>query len=129
MIEPVSTVKAPAAVGPYSQAVRFGDLVLCSGQVSIDAVSGKVEKGTVAEQTGKALDNLGAVLEAAGSGLENVLKTTVYLADMKDFSEMNSTYATYFKNHFPARLTVEVKSIYAGLAVEIDAIAAVTARE
>lgn len=125
MIEPISTTKAPEAVGPYSQAVRFENLVFCSGQVSVDASSGEIQRGTVAEQTRKALENISAVLEASGSSLENVLKTTVYLSDMKDFNEMNSTYASYFKQHFPARLTVEVKSIYAGLAVEIDAIAAV----
>jgi len=124
MIGMVATKYAPQAVGPYSQAVKFRDLLFCSGQVSINPETGEIEKGTVAEQTKRILQNLAAVLAAGDSDLSLVLKTTVYLSDMANFAEMNEVYASYFQGTLPARLTVEVKSIYAGLAVEIDAIAA-----
>ncbi|MCM0755069.1 Rid family detoxifying hydrolase [Desulfovibrio aminophilus] len=121
----IFTDKAPGPVGPYSQAVRHGGLVFASGQVAIDPVSGEVVYGGVAEQTELALKNLRAVLEAAGSGLDRVLKCNVYLADIGDFEAMNEVYKRYFTKDYPARLTVAVGSMFGGLAVEMDAIAAV----
>lgn len=121
----IFTDKAPGPVGPYSQAVRHGGLVFASGQVAIDPVSGEVVDGGVAEQTDLVLKNLRAVLEAAGSGLDRVLKCNVYLADIGDFEAMNEVYKRYFTKDYPARLTVAVGSMFGGLAVEIDAIAAV----
>ncbi|WP_461211427.1 RidA family protein [Desulfocurvus sp. DL9XJH121] len=121
----IHTDNAPAAVGPYSQAVRHGGLVFASGQVAIDPASGEIVGGGVAEQTELSLSNLRAVLEAAGSGLDKVLKCNVYLADINDFDAMNAVYKKHFKSDFPARLTVAVGSMFGGLAVEIDAIAAV----
>lgn len=121
----IFTDKAPGPVGPYSQAVRHGGLVFASGQVAIDPVNGEVVDGGVAEQTELALKNLSAVLEAAGSGLDRVLKCNVYLADIGDFEAMNEVYKRYFTKDYPARLTVAVGSMFGGLAVEIDAIAAV----
>ncbi|HMM38553.1 MAG TPA: Rid family detoxifying hydrolase [Desulfovibrio sp.] len=120
----IFTDKAPGPVGPYSQAVRHGGLVFASGQVAIDPVSGEVVYGGVAEQTELALKNLRAVLEAAGSGLDRILKCNVYLADIGDFEAMNEVYKRYFTKDYPARLTVAVGNMFGGLAVEMDAIAA-----
>jgi 2-iminobutanoate/2-iminopropanoate deaminase len=121
----VSTEKAPAAIGPYSQAVAFGELVFCSGQVALDPTTGELVDGGVEAQTRQALENLAAVLAAAGSGLERVLRTTVYLRDMGDFAAMNAVYATYFAGDAPpARATVEVAGLPKDALVEIDCIAA-----
>jgi len=121
----VSTAKAPAAIGPYSQAVAFGELVFCSGQVALDPTTGDLVEGGVEAQTRQALENLAAVLAAAGSGLERVLRTTVYLRDMGDFAAMNAVYATYFAGDSPpARATVEVAGLPKDALVEIDCIAA-----
>jgi 2-iminobutanoate/2-iminopropanoate deaminase len=125
LIEVVSTMEAPKAVGPYSQALRHGSLLFCSGQVAINPDTGEVERGSVAEQTRRAMLNLKGVLEAGGSNLDNVLKTTIYLADLQDFKEMNDVYAGYFPKQYPARVTVAVKELYGGQRVEIDAIAAI----
>lgn len=125
MKEIIHTDGAPAAVGPYSQAVRHGGFVFASGQVAIDPASGEIVPGGVAEQTELSLANLRAVLEAAGSGLDKVLKCNVYLADIDDFEAMNAVYRKHFPADYPARLTVAVGSMFGGLAVEIDAIAAV----
>lgn len=119
----ISTDKAPEAVGPYSQAVRYGNLLFLSGQVSINPDSGEMEKGTVKEQTKRALMNIKAVLEAAGSSFDKILKCNVYLADINYFSEMNEVYRDCFQGDYPARLCVSKVDIYGSLAVEIDVIA------
>ncbi|NLY91636.1 MAG: hypothetical protein GX081_08550 [Firmicutes bacterium] len=125
MREIITTEQAPEAVGPYSQAVRFGNLLFLSGQVAIDPESGMLQHGTVAEQTRRVLLNIKAVLEAAGSDLKNVLKCHVYLADINDFDEMNQVYREFFGTDFPARLCVSGVQIFGGLRVEIDVIAGI----
>jgi 2-iminobutanoate/2-iminopropanoate deaminase len=119
----VSTTNAPAAVGPYSQAIRIGDLVFTAGQIGLEPASGAIEGRTIEEQTHQVLRNLKAVLEAAGSGLDRVVKTTVFLADIKDFKAMNSVYATYFPAAPPARSAVQAAALPLGAIVEIEAIA------
>jgi 2-iminobutanoate/2-iminopropanoate deaminase len=119
----ISTSNAPAAIGPYSQAIVVGDLVFCSGQGSIDAATGEFLRGTVEEETQRTLRNLGAVLDAAGVGFADVVKTTVFLADMDDFGAMNGVYATFFPDPPPARSTVAVKDLPKGFKVEIEAVA------
>ncbi|MDQ3941205.1 MAG: Rid family detoxifying hydrolase, partial [Actinomycetota bacterium] len=108
--EVVHTSAAPEAVGPYSQAIKDGGLVFCSGQVALDASSGELTGTTVSEQTRRALDNLSAVLLAAGTDLDRVVKVTAYLTDMDDFPEFNEVYGTYFANDPPARATVGVSA-------------------
>jgi len=121
----VSTPDAPRAIGPYSQAVIHGGLVYCSGQVALDAGTMQLVEGGIEVQTKTVLDNLTHVLDAAGSGLEQVLKTTVFLKDMNDFAAMNAVYATYFaEDSAPARATVEVARLPKDVIVEIDCIAA-----
>lgn len=129
--EVISTDKAPAAVGPYSQAIRSGDKVYTAGQIPLDPATGKLVEGDVAAQTEQVLRNLAAVLEAAGTSLGNVLKTTVFLLDMADFAAMNGVYAQHFGDpddggHRPARSTVAVAALPLGARVEIEAVAAVT---
>jgi 2-iminobutanoate/2-iminopropanoate deaminase len=119
----ISTKLAPAAIGPYSQAVRVGDFVFCSGQIPLDPASGELVSGSVAEQTRRVLMNLRAVLEEAGASLGCVVKTTVYLRDMNDFTEMNGAYAEFFEESPPARATVQAARLPKDVAVEIDAIA------
>ena len=119
----ISTANAPAAVGPYSQAIVAGDFVFCAGQGAIDAASGDVPTGTVEEETERTLRNLGAVLDAAGVGFADVVKTTVFLTNMDDFAAMNGVYATFFPDPPPARSTVAVKALPKGFKVEIEAIA------
>ena len=121
----VSTDRAPAAIGPYSQAIVHGGIVYCSGQVALDPASGQLLDGSVTAQTERALHNLQAVLEAAGSGFDKAMKTTVYLVAMADFAEMNKTYERFFSGNKPARATVAVKELPRGAKVEIDCIAAV----
>jgi len=121
--ETISTDKAPGAIGPYSQAIKVGDLVFCSGQIPIDPVTGEFVSQDVAEQTKQVLKNLSAVLEAAGSGLGKVVKTTVFLADMGDFAAMNDVYAEFFSENKPARATVQVARLPRDARVEIDCIA------
>jgi 2-iminobutanoate/2-iminopropanoate deaminase len=122
----VSTTNAPAAVGPYSQAIRIGDLVFTAGQIGLEPASGAIEGRTIEEQTHQVLRNLKAVLEAAGSGLDRVVKTTVFLADIKDFKAMNTVYATYFPAAPPARSAVQAAALPLGAMVEIEAIALVS---
>lgn len=121
----IATDDAPEAIGPYSQAVVAGDLVFCSGQIAIDPATGALVEGDVVAQTDRVLRNLRAVLEAAGSSLSQVVKTTVFLADMDDYPAMNETYAGYFGDHRPARAAVEAAELPKGVAVEIEAIARV----
>ncbi len=119
----VSTDQAPAAIGPYSQAVFADGLVFLSGQTPLDPATGILIEGNVAAQTARVLDNLGAVLAAAGLGFEDVVKTTVFLRDMADFAEMNGIYATYFPQPYPARSTVAVAGLPKDARVEIEAVA------
>ncbi len=121
----VATESAPKAIGPYSQAVAFNGIVYCSGQIPLDPVTGQIVEGDVAVQTERVLENLKAVLEAAGSSLEKVLKTTVFLNDMGEFTKMNEVYGRYFNSSLPARATVEVARLPRDVRVEIDAIAAI----
>ncbi len=119
----VSTTNAPQAIGPYSQATVVGDLIFTAGQIALDPATMELVGSDVAEQTERVLVNLTAVLEAAGSGLGKVAKTTVYLADMADFPAMNEVYAKFFGDHKPARATVQAAGLPMGVSVEIDAIA------
>ncbi|MEK7284664.1 MAG: RidA family protein [Chloroflexota bacterium] len=114
---------APKAVGPYSQAILAGELVFCSGQIPLDPATGQLVEGDIAAQTGRVLDNLAAVLAAAGSDLAHVVKTTVFLADLGDFAAMNEAYATRFGEHRPARSTVQVAALPRGARIEIECIA------
>lgn len=122
-MEPIRTPSAPAAIGPYSQAVADGALLFCSGQIAIDPATGKLVGGDAAAQARRALGNLKAVLDAGGAGLDTVLKTTVYLKDLRDFPAVNAVYAEAFGTHRPARATVQVAALPMDALVEIDAIA------
>lgn len=123
MREIIKTANAPAAIGPYSQAVRAGDLVFASGQIPLDPKTGEFVAGGVAEQTHQVMKNLGAVLEAAGTHLDSVVKTTVFLLDMDDFAAMNEVYGQYFENDPPARATVQAARLPRDARVEIEVIA------
>ncbi len=120
----VSTNNAPAAIGPYSQAVAANGFVFCSGQLPIDPATGELASGGAAGQAEQALKNLAAVLEAAGTSLSGVLKTTCFLADMADFAAFNAVYAKYFSADFPARSTFQVAALPKGARVEVEAVAA-----
>ena len=120
----ISTTYAPAAIGPYSQAVRVGSFVFLSGQIPLDPSTGKMVDGGIAEETARVMANLGAVLTAAGLTFANVVKTTIYLTDLADFQIVNDTYAKSFIGTPPARATVQVSALPRGAKVEIDAIAA-----
>lgn len=124
MVEIISTDKAPKAIGPYSQAIAANGFVFASGQIPIDPATGQVLEGPIADQTKRVLSNLQAILEQAGSSLDAVVKTTVYLKDMADFEEMNKVYATFFTETKPARVTIAVARLPKDVAIEIDAIAA-----
>ena len=119
----VSTPNAPKAVGPYSQAVRAGRLLFTSGQIPLDPQTGKLETGPIDAQTRRVMDNLRAILDAAGATFSNVVKATVYLADLSDFAAMNAVYAGYFQTEPPARSTVQVAALPLGARVEIEMIA------
>ncbi len=119
----VETDNAAKAIGPYSQAIKAGDFIFTSGQIAIDPEKNELISGGIQEQTKMVLVNLKAVLEAAGSSLENVVRTTVYLSDMNEFSAMNEVYAQFFESTKPARATVEVSRLPKDVKVEIDAIA------
>ncbi|MED5372385.1 MAG: RidA family protein [Myxococcota bacterium] len=123
-MERVETPKAPAAIGPYSQAIVHGGLVYCSGQIALDAQTGALFEGAVAGEARKVLENLSAVLEAAGSSLQHAIKVTVFLSDMDDFAAVNAVYAEAFGEHRPARATVQVGRLPKDVRVEIDCIAA-----
>jgi len=119
----ISTGKGPKAIGPYSQAIRANGFVFISGQVAFDPATGQVVEGDVAKQTARVLENLKAILEAAGSALEKAVRTTVFLKDMNDFAKMNEVYGRYFPHQPPARSTVEVARLPRDVRVEIDLIA------
>jgi len=119
----VSTPEAPAAIGPYSQAIAAGDFLFASGQIPLDPATGALVAGGIAEQTHQVLKNLAAVLQAAGVGFDKVVKTTVYVADMNDFSAINQIYAEYFPAPAPARATIQAARLPRDVRVEIDAIA------
>ena len=125
MKEIISTENAPSAIGPYSQAVKVNGMVFCSGQIPIDVATGEFVSNDVGEQAHQVLKNLIAVLEAAGSSLDNVVKTTVFLADMNDFGMVNEIYAEYFGDNKPARATVQAARLPRDARVEIDCIAVV----
>lgn len=124
-LERVQTDAAPAAIGPYSQAIVTDGWVFCSGQIPLDPATGEVHRGTVTEQTDLVFENMRAVLEAAGSSLSSVVKTTVFLADMGDFAEMNDVYARHFGEHRPARAAVQAAALPKSVDVEIECIARV----
>jgi 2-iminobutanoate/2-iminopropanoate deaminase len=124
-METISTENAPGAIGPYSQAIKAGGMVYCSGQIPIDIATGEFVSDDIAEQTDQVLRNLSAVLEAAGSGLDRVVKTGVFLADMNDFAAMNEVYGRYFSDNKPARATVQAARLPRDAKVEIDCIAVV----
>jgi 2-iminobutanoate/2-iminopropanoate deaminase len=119
----IATERAPAAIGPYSQAVRAGDFVFTSGQVGLDPASGELVKGGIEAETLRALDNLTAVLEAAGVAWSDVVRTTIYLTDMKDFGTVNKLYGERVSGVLPARSTVQVAALPRAAVVEIDAVA------
>jgi 2-iminobutanoate/2-iminopropanoate deaminase len=123
MRQRITTDGAPGAVGPYSQGIIAGDLVLCSGQVGLDPATGRLVEGGIEAQAERALKNLGAVLDAAGSGFADVVKTTCFLADIEDFAAFNAVYARFFTDPPPARSTFAVKALPLGASVEIEAIA------
>ena len=119
----ISTSEAPAAIGPYSQAVRSGNFLFCSGQIPLDPASGQIVSGDIATQTRRVLDNIGAVLKAEGLTFENIMKTTIFLIDLGDFQTVNEVYSSYFQQQPPARSTVQVAALPKGAKVEIEAIA------
>ena len=121
----ISTTKAPAAIGPYSQAIRVGNLVYTSGQIPIDPATGTFVEGGIEEQTRQSLTNVKAILEEAGVNMSHVVKTTVFMADMSDFADMNAVYAEFFSKPYPARSAVAVKTLPKGALVEIEVVAAV----
>ena len=122
MKQAVSSPDAPKAIGPYSQAVRAGQLLFVSGQVPLDPATGQIVAGDIAAQTRRVFDNLGAVLKAGGRSFADVVRTTVFLADMNDFATVNEVYGTYFSEPYPARATVQVGRLPKDVRVEIDAI-------
>lgn len=119
----ISTSKAPGAIGPYSQAIRTGNLIFVSGQLPVDPSTGNFAEGGIKELTRQSLTNIKAILEAEGTDMAHVVKTTVFLADMSDFAEMNEVYATFFTSPFPARSAVAIKTLPKNARVEIECIA------
>ncbi|MGE0126777.1 MAG: RidA family protein [Blastocatellales bacterium] len=122
-MESIQTERAPQAIGPYSQAIKANGFIFASGQIPLDPATMKIVEGGIQEQTEQALENLKAVLDAAGSSLDRVIKTTVYLADMNEFAAMNEIYAKYFSAAKPARATVQVARLPRDVKVEIDLVA------
>ena len=119
----IQTEQAPAAIGPYSQAIRIGDFLYTSGQIALDPESGIFLSGEIEEETEQTLKNISAILQAGGVNFENVIKTTVYLSDLNDFTRMNQVYEKYFSKNKPARACVQVAALPKGARIEIDAIA------
>ena len=120
--QPISTTLAPAAIGPYSQAVRSGNTVYLSGQTPLDPASGQLVEGDIAVQARRAFDNLRAVCEAAGGSFDDVVRLGLYLADLGDFAKVNAVMAEYFTQPYPARSTIEASALPRGAAFEVDAI-------
>jgi 2-iminobutanoate/2-iminopropanoate deaminase len=123
--EVIATEKAPKAIGPYSQGMRVGDFILTAGQAGVDPQTGKMAGEDIAAQTRRTLENIAAILEAGGSSMDKVVKTTVFLADMNDFAAMNKVYAEFFPTDPPARTTVAAARLPLGALVEIEAVAVV----
>ena len=123
MKQAISTTKAPSAIGPYSQAIQVGNIVYTSGQLPIDPATGAFPEGGIKEQARQSLLNVKAILEAAGMTMSNVVKTTVFMADMNDFADMNAVYAEFFEAPYPARSAVAVKTLPKGALVEIEVVA------
>lgn len=123
MREALTTSEAPAAIGPYSQAIKAGDFLFASGQIPIDPATGQLVGGGIVEQTHRVFKNLAAILAAAGIGFDRVVKTNVYLADMADFAAMNEIYGTYFPSPAPARATIQAARLPRDVKVEIDLVA------
>ena len=119
----ISTTKAPAAIGPYSQAIQVGNLIYTSGQIPIDPATGQLVEGGIKEQTRQSLSNIQAILQEAGLTMASVVKTTVFMANMADFAEMNSVYAEFFTEPYPARSAVAVKTLPKNALVEIEVVA------
>lgn len=119
----ISTTKAPGAIGPYSQGIQIGEFIYTSGQIPIDPATGAFAEGGIKEQTRQSLQNIQAILEEAGSSMDKVVKTTVFLADMNDFADMNSVYAEFFSEPYPARSAVAVKTLPKKALVEIEVVA------
>lgn len=124
-METISTKNAPAAIGPYSQAIKVGNLIYTSGQIPIDPATGTLVAGGIKEQTRQSLLNVQAILKEAGLSMSSVVKTTVFMADMSDFADMNAVYAEFFTEPYPARSAVAVKALPKGALVEIEVVAAV----
>ncbi len=122
----ITTDNAPQPIGPYSAGVRVGDLVFTAGQIGLNPLTGEVVPGGIQAETRQVFHNLRGILEAAGSSLQEVVKTTVFLRDMNDFTQMNSVYAEFFNQDYPARSTVQVSTLPKGVAVEIEAIAVIS---
>ena len=122
-LKTISSDQAPAAIGPYSQAVCAGNMIFCSGQIALDPSTGEMVQGDVVMQTERVMANIAAVLSASGAGFDNVVKTTIFLVEMGDFAAVNEVYGRYFSNHKPARSTVAVKSLPRGALVEIETVA------
>jgi 2-iminobutanoate/2-iminopropanoate deaminase len=123
-LKTLSTDKAPAAIGPYSQAVQHGNMLFCSGQIPLDPATGEVVAGGITEQAEQVMKNIAAMLTAAGAGFDDVIKTTIYLVDMADFGAVNEVYGRCFQAHKPARSTVAVQALPRGVMLEIEVLAA-----
>ena len=119
----ISTTKAPGALGPYSQGIQVGEFIYTSGQIPIDPATGAFAEGGIKEQTRQSLQNIQAILKEAGSSMDKVVKTTVFLADMNDFADMNSVYAEFFSEPYPARSAVAVKTLPKNALIEIEVVA------
>jgi len=119
----IASPDAPAAIGPYSQAIVHNGIVYCSGQIPLDPLTGEMKAVTIEDQTHQVMKNLQAVLETAGSGLSGIIRTTIYLQNLENFTKVNEVYASYLSKPYPARATVEVSKLPRGSQVEIDAIA------
>lgn len=120
---PISTDKAPAAVGPYEQAIKVGNFIFTSGQIPLDPSTNKLVEGDIAIQTKRVMENLKSVLEASGTSFKNVIKTTIFLADLKNFEQVNKIYGEYFPDGKPARSTVQVSALPKGAGIEIEMVA------